>query len=113
MCSSDLAWLRRPGRVLHLHSHGFEPWLRRYPRFDRWRVHWSHAVHGHVVDEQALPQLPTLLLCDRSLGVAVLDPTQGRGVVSREASLLQGWRQQVAECASHREAGWAVKTLGL
>lgn len=107
------AWLRRPGRELHLYSHGFETCLRRYPRFDRWRAPWSHALHGSVVDAQALPQLPTLLVCDRGFGLQLLDASQGRGVVSRQPTDVQAWRQQVAECASHREAGLAVKKLGL
>jgi hypothetical protein len=107
------AFLRLPGRRLVLAAARYDEVPRRLPRFSTWRRDWSHALQTLLVPEEFAAELPSVLLDDRELSVALIDPVhwQGRAQLERRARWL--WQERVDAVLQRSEPGFPVTTLGL
>ncbi len=113
LLSALAGWLRQPGRRLQLLAAGYDAVPRTHPRFVQWRRDWAHAIFPFVVPEELAHGLPTVLVDDRRVSVARLDPVQGRGRASLEPRTRLHWHDQVDALLQRSSAGFPVTTLGL
>ncbi len=106
------SWLRLPQRRLVLLAETYEDVVRFKPRFVAWRRHWVHVVEAW--SPQDLPaDLPTLLLDDGPVCVALADRLRWRGRVSVGARDAQRWRERVDALLQRSQAAFPVSSLGL
>lgn len=107
------AWLRLPQRRLVLLARSFDDVPRRYPRFERWRANWSHAIEGWQAPEELSRELPSVLVTDGALSVQLIDAANWRGRVAQDARRAQQWREDLDVVLQRSERALAVRTLGL
>jgi len=112
LLSSLTAWLRLPQRRLVLLAASYDEVVRWKPRFVAWRRHWAHAVEAWT--PQDLPaDLPTWLLDDGPVCVAVADRLHWRGRCAVDAREAQLRRQELDAVLQRSETAFPVNSLGL
>jgi len=107
------SWLRLPQRRLMLLAADFEEVPRRHPRFDRWRVDWSHAIEAWTPPGEMAVALPHLLLDDGPMCVQVFDTHHWRGRASMDLRIASLLRQEVDAVLQRSEPAFPVRQLGL
>lgn len=107
------AWLRLPQRRLVLLARHYEDVPRCHPRFNSWRAPWSHAIEAWAPPADAALEVPTLLSCDRSAGVQLLDAQRWRGRCALDERQARLWCEEVDAVLQRSEPAFAVRTLGL
>lgn len=107
------AWLRLPQRRLVLLARSFDELPRRFPRFERWRMNWAHALEGWLPPEEVSRELPSVLVTDGVLSVQLIDAAHWRGRVALDARRAQQWREDLDVVLQRSERALAVRTLGL
>ena len=107
------AWLRLPQRSLVLLARTYDSVPRCHPRFNRWRADWTHAMAAWQVADEVPPELPSVLVADRSISVQLIDPLHWRGRASDDERVAHRWREAVDVLLQRSEPGFAVRTLGL
>ena len=106
------AWLRRPGRQLHLLGLDFSATERAHPRLARWRRDWAHRLVCASPVQPLTAAWPSCLLGPHS-GVLLLDAPHWRARQLVDVVELQALRQQADALAQRCEAAWPITTLGL
>jgi hypothetical protein len=105
-------WLRLPQRRLVLLAEGYDEVVRLKPRFVAWRRHWAHALEAWA--PQDLPaDLPTWLLDDGPVCVALADRVHWRGRCALDPSQAQRRRQEIDAVLQRSEPAFPVNQLGL
>lgn len=107
------AWLRLPQRRLVLLARNFDEVPRRFPRFERWRVNWVHAIEAWQPPEDFSRELPSVLVTDGALSVHLVDAARWRGRVLLDAPRAQQWRDELDAVLQRSERALAARTLGL
>lgn len=107
------AWLRLPQRRLVLLAANYDSVPQRLPRFTGWRRDWAHAIQAWQPPQEFAPDVPTLLLDDRSITVHLLDPLHWRGRAAVDARSRLLWQEKIDVVLQRSEAAFAVTTLGL
>jgi len=106
------AWLRLPQRCLVLLAASYDDVGRCKPRFVAWRRDWAHAVEAW--SPQDLPaDLPTWLLDDGTVSVAVADRVHWRGRCAIDPRQAHLRRQELDAVLQRSEAAFPVNKLGL
>ena len=106
-------WLRLPQRCLVLVAADYSSIGQRWPRFDRWRRDWVHAVPARRCSEDFAAALPEALFDDARVSVRLLDAETGRGRAAMELRPRLQLAQQTDVVLQRSEPAWASKTLGL
>ena len=109
-------WLRRPQRRLVLLARDFEALQRRCPRFNAWRVDWSHALEAWQPPEELARELPTVLVGEGGEGavcVHLVDALHWRGRASLDTRVARQWCDELDALLQRAERALAVRTLGL
>lgn len=116
----DAAWLagltallRRPGRRVVMLAACWDGVPRRHPRFTAWRSDWVHALETRVPPPELVAGVPSVLLDDGALSVALLDPERLLGRASTEARTRWHWWERADAVLQRSEPGFPVTTLGL
>jgi len=100
------------GTRLVLRAASYDEVVRWKPRFVAWRRHWAHAVEAWT--PQDLPaDLPTWLLDDGPVCVAVADRLHWRGRCAVDAREAQLRRQELDAVLQRSETAFPVNSLGL
>ncbi len=107
------ALLRRPGRRVVMLAAEWNAVPRAHPRFTAWRRDWVHALDTRVPPPELATGLPSVLLDDGRLSVALLDPERLLGRASTEARTRWHWWQRLDAVLQRSEPGFPVTTLGL
>lgn len=107
------AWLRLPQRQLLLLAREFDSVPRLHPRFNRWRVDWSHAIEGRQVPQDWPQAVPALLVADGTVSVHLLDALHWRGRASLDARDAQQGRESIDVVLQRSVPALAAATLGL
>ena len=106
------AWLRLPQRRLILLAESYDEVVRLKPRFVAWRRPWAHAIEAWT--PQDLPaELPTWLLDDGAVCVAVADRVHWRGRCAIDARQAQQHRQEIDAVLQRSETAFPVSQVGL
>ena len=104
------AWLRQPGRQLHLLALDYNALARAHPRFARWRRDWVHRLScGQPIVPASAATWPSLALAD-TVAIELLDRVHWRARVLTDVLASQ---HQVDALAQRCEAAWPMATLGL
>jgi hypothetical protein len=106
-------WLRLPQRQLVLLARSYEELPRRCPRFDAWRVDWSHAIEAWVAPDEMASDLPSVLVSGGSISVQLIDRMHWRGRAAVDARSAGQWRQELDVVLQRSERGYPPKALGL
>ena len=106
-------WLRQPQRRLVLLAASFDALPRRCPRFTAWRAPWSHAIEGWQAPEELARDLPTVLSCDKSDSVQLIDPLHWRGRVALDDRRALQWCEEIDVVLQRSERALGVRHLGL
>jgi hypothetical protein len=106
-------WLRRPQRHLVLLARHYGEMPRRHPRFNTWRAPWGHAIEAWAPPAEAALEVPTLLSCDRSASVHLLDAQRWRGRCALDERQARVWCDEIDAVLQRSEPAFAVSTLGL
>lgn len=107
------AFLRLPGRRLVLAAAHYDELPRGLPRFSTWRRDWAHAMQTLVVPEEFAAELPSVLIDDRQLSVALIDAEHWQGRAQLDARARWLWQERVDVVLQRSEPGFPVTTLGL
>lgn len=107
------AFLRLPGRRLVFAAAHYDEVPRRLPRFSTWRRDWTHALQTLVVPEEFAAELPSVLIDDRQLSVALIDPEHWRGRAQVDGRARWLWQERVDVVLQRSEPGFPVTVLGL
>lgn len=107
------AWLRLPQRRLVLLAASFDAVPARWPRFNRWRADWAHAIDAWVAPPEMAADLPCVLVADRVVSVQLIDAAHWRGRASLDRRLAHRWSEEIDVVLQRSARGYAVNTLGL
>lgn len=107
------AWLRRPQRRLVLLARDFDEVPRRFPRFDRWRASWAHAIDAWQPPEELAGNLPTVLVSDGAVCVQLVDALHWSGSAALDTQRAHQWREDIDVVLQRCERALAVRRLGL
>lgn len=106
------SWLQRPQRRLVMLAESYGDVARSKPRFVVWRRLWAHAVDAWSPQDQPA-DLPTLLLDDGPVCVAVFDRLHWRGRCAVDARTAQLHREKIDAVLQRSELAFPVNQLGL
>jgi hypothetical protein len=106
-------WLRLPQRRLLLLAADYEHLPRRHPRFERWRVDWTHAVEAWTPPPELADRLPRLLLDDGPVCVQLFDAQHWRGRAETDQRAASLCRQEIDAVLQRSETAFPVRRLGL
>lgn len=106
------AWLRLPQRRLVLLAESYDEVVRWKPRFVAWRRPWAHAIEAWTPQDPPA-DLPTWLLDDGPVCVAVADRVHWRGRCAVDAQQAHLLRQAVDAVLQRSVAAFPVNRLGL
>ena len=106
-------WLRLPQRRLELLARSYDDLPRRSPRFNAWRRDWSHAIACWQLPQDWTEELPSVLACDDSVSVQLIDKVHWRGRVRLDGRSARQWLETIDVVLQRSEPAFAVRTLGL
>ena len=112
LLQSLTAFVREPGREVLLCGRGFARLRHRSPRLVAWRRTWTRAVRGARPADPDL-ELPTRVLADRALALAVHDRATWTGEVRADEPQVTRWMLEADALAQRSVPDFAAYVVGL
>lgn len=108
------AWAVGGGRArLTLLGADFDGLPAHAPRWVQWRGTWSHRIGCLRAPPTLRDEVHPLLLVGNLIGLKIVDPRHGRGLWTRDATQLAGWRAELDVILQRSSEALPPTTLGL
>ena len=91
----------------------FDGFILKHPRWLNWRKLWAHRVLCRQAPEELFFSVPTILALPGKIGLRVVEPLVGRGLWTRDPTVIGDWLSEVYVILQQSSEGMPTTTLGL